>query len=145
MKYVPLISSSIAGPAGIKHLPRLWQKVSLEVTGQLHDEYPGIGAGYDAMLLDALKVDHAAFKSFVTESKPTYVACEKWLLENGTPCPCAIATFNHQVDQYHHDDATRNSILEAAGLPLDSAIPDAPSLNNLDDWSTFHQEVIQGA
>ncbi|PYI95190.1 MAG: DUF5069 domain-containing protein, partial [Verrucomicrobia bacterium] len=33
--YVPLISSGIAGPLGVLHLPRLWQKVSLEEAGKL--------------------------------------------------------------------------------------------------------------
>ena len=27
--YVPMISSGTAGPLGVLHLPRLWQKVSL--------------------------------------------------------------------------------------------------------------------
>ena len=31
--YVPMISSGTAGPLGVLHLPRLWQKVSLEVAG----------------------------------------------------------------------------------------------------------------
>ena len=34
-KIVPLISSGIAGPLGVLHLPRLWQKVLLESLGQL--------------------------------------------------------------------------------------------------------------
>ena len=29
-KIIPLISSGIAGPIGVLHLPRLWQKVSLD-------------------------------------------------------------------------------------------------------------------
>ena len=34
-KIVPLISSGTAGPNGVLHLPRLWQKVSLEAAGKL--------------------------------------------------------------------------------------------------------------
>ena len=41
--YVPLISSGTAGPLGVLHLPRLWQKVSLEEAGKLAAGYPGIG------------------------------------------------------------------------------------------------------
>ena len=37
-KIVPLISSGIAGPLGVLHLPRLWQKVLLEACG--------VSAGY---------------------------------------------------------------------------------------------------
>ena len=32
--YVPMISSGTAGPLGVLHLPRLWQKVSLEAQGK---------------------------------------------------------------------------------------------------------------
>ena len=53
-KIVPLISSGTAGPNGVLHLPRLWQKVSLEAAGKIADGYPGIGAGYDSMVIDAL-------------------------------------------------------------------------------------------
>ena len=44
---VPLISSGVAGPLGVLHLPRLWLKVSLESTGKLAPGYPGAGKGYD--------------------------------------------------------------------------------------------------
>ena len=59
---VPLISSGIAGPLGVLHLPRLWQKASLAAAGKLHADYPGIGCGYDQMTLDALgiNIDHVA-------------------------------------------------------------------------------------
>ncbi len=57
--YVPLISSGIAGPLGVLHLPRLWQKVSLEAAGKLASGYPGIGRGFDAMTCAALGLDEA--------------------------------------------------------------------------------------
>lgn len=143
-KYIPLISSSLTGPLGIMHLPRLWQKVSLEETGQLHSDYPGIGGGYDSMVLGALKIDADAFRAFVRDNKPSYVACENWIAQNGTLTASEIAKLNRQITQYHHDDDTRKEILEAAGLDDSAAIADAPNLNNLDDWTAFHKEVIQG-
>src|SRR6187455_2095011 len=51
---VPLISSGVAGPLGVLHLPRLWLKLSLEESGKLASGYPGIGHGFDAMTLAAL-------------------------------------------------------------------------------------------
>ena len=53
-KIVPMISSGVAGPLGVLHLPRLWQKASLEAAGKLHPDYPGCGKGYDQMVLDGL-------------------------------------------------------------------------------------------
>ena len=132
----------MAGPLGILHLPRLWQKVSLQATGQLHSDYPDIGAGYDSMVLGTLGIDADAFRSFVKENKPSYIECENWVAQNGDTSQPGIAKLNRQITQYHHDDTTRTEILAAAGLEDSAAIADAPNLNNLDDWTAFHQEVL---
>jgi hypothetical protein len=70
--YVPLISSGIAGPLGVLHLPRLWQKVSLEESGKLASGYPGVGNGFDAMTLAALGLEEQAVRDYIRQSKPTY-------------------------------------------------------------------------
>jgi hypothetical protein len=141
--YVPLISSGTAGPLGVLHLPRLWQKLSLEATGKLAAGYPGCGKGYDAMTLAALGVDEAAIKAFVKSSKPTYPQFEAWVKQNGKSVNAdAIAKHNAAVTGYIHDDETRKSILSANGLP-DGSPKDAVNLNNLDDWYEFHQAVLK--
>ena len=71
-KIVPLISSGTAGPLGVLHLPRLWLKVSLESRGKLAEGYPGIGKGYDMMVISALGLNPDAVKRFIANSKPTY-------------------------------------------------------------------------
>ena len=63
--YVPMISSGIAGPLGVLHLPRLWQKLSLEAQGKLAAGYPGMGRGYDAMTCAALGLDEAAVQNYI--------------------------------------------------------------------------------
>src|SRR5438046_9727270 len=67
--YVPLISSGTAGPLGVLHLPRLWQKLSLEAQGKLAPGYPGLGRGYDAMTCAALGLDGEEVKSYIKEEK----------------------------------------------------------------------------
>ena len=67
-KIIPLISSGIAGPIGVLHLPRLWQKVSLDKAGKLHDDYPAIGAGYDQMVLDGIGIEKEAFSCLLYTS-----------------------------------------------------------------------------
>ena len=62
--YVPMISSGTAGPLGVLHLPRLWQKVSLESQGKLAAGYPGIGRGYDAMTCAALGLEESAVQDY---------------------------------------------------------------------------------
>jgi hypothetical protein len=141
--YVPLISSGVAGPLGVLHLPRLWLKLSLEATGKLAAGYPGCGKGYDAMTLTALGVDESAIKDFVKSSKPNYPQFEAWVKANGkTVTADAIAKHNAAVTGYQHDDETRKSILSASGLP-DGSPTDAVNLNNLDDWAEFHQAVLK--
>jgi hypothetical protein len=143
MTYVPLISSGIAGPLGVLHLPRLWLKLSLEATGQIAPGYPGCGKGYDGMTLKALGLDEAATKAFIKDSKPTYPQFEAWVKANGTSVtPEAIAKHNAAVAGYQHADDVRKAILSANGLP-DGAPTDAVNLNNLDDWFEFHQAALK--
>ena len=141
-KIVPLISSGTAGPLGVLHLPRLWQKVSLEAAGKLADGYPGIGAGYDAMVIAGLGLETEAVRSFIADNKPTYPAFEAWVKENGTKLDAAsVKELNDGIAGYIHDDATRQSILSANKLP-DGDPKDAINLNNLDDWLEFHAAEI---
>src|SRR5213078_3025424 len=80
--YVPLISSGVAGPLGVVHLPRLWQKVSLEESGKLAAGYPGVGKGFDAMTLAALGLEEQAVRNYINQSKPTYPDFEAWVKKN---------------------------------------------------------------
>src|SRR5258708_2815949 len=106
--YVPLISSGVAGPLGVLHLPRLWLKVSLEAAGKLAAGYPGIGKGYDAMTCAALGLDEQAVKDYIKSNKPTYPQFEAWVKANGkTVNAAAIAAHNAAVTGYQHDDDTR--------------------------------------
>ena len=69
---VPLISSGVAGPLGVLHLPRLWLKASLEAGGKLAPGYPGAGKGYDQMVLDALALNRDAVINFIKANKPNW-------------------------------------------------------------------------
>jgi hypothetical protein len=142
---VPLISSGIAGPLGVLHLPRLWQKASLDAAGKLHADYPGIGCGYDQMTLDALGINIETFRTFIG-TKPTYVQLEAWVkAQPGVKLTMADKyRHNQSIMGYCHGDATRAGILAAVGLTDDSGCnPGAVDLNNLDDWQTFYSAEIK--
>jgi hypothetical protein len=144
--YVPLISSGTAGPLGVQHLPRLWQKVSLEARGKLAAGYPGVGMGYDMMVISALGLNPDAVKKFIVESKPTYPQFEAWVKKQpGVKLDKAtIDKSNRAICGYNHDDATRKGILGASGITDESSVcHDAINLNNLDDWYEFHQAVLK--
>lgn len=145
-KIVPLISSATAGPLGVLHLPRLWLKVSLEARGKLADGYPGIGKGYDMMVISALNLNADAVKKFITDSKPNYAAFEAWVKKQpGVKLDKAtIDKSNRAIMGYNHDDATRKGILSASGISDESSVNhDAADLNNLDDWYEFHQAELK--
>jgi hypothetical protein len=142
MSIIPTISSGTAGPLGVQHLPRLWQKASLDAAGKLHADYPAAGAGFDQMTLDALGINRETFLDYIKASKPTYVACEAWVAENGSFDAAGVAAHNGAVDGYNHDDATRGGILSAVGRADDGSVLDAVNLNNLEDWNDFHGAEI---
>lgn len=144
-KHVPLISSGVAGPLGLIHLPRLWQKGLLGALGLLADGYADLGPGYDHMVLGAIGVDPEKARAFLRASKPTYPKFEAWIkaypgvkLDRAT-----IYKSNAAVLGYIHEDAVRKGILAANGLADDGSVnPGAVDLNNLDDWLEFHRGVV---
>jgi hypothetical protein len=143
--YVPLISSGLAGPLGVMHLPRLWQKVSLETAGKLASGYPAVGKGFDAMTLAALGLGEQPVRDYIKTNRPTYPEFEVWVKKNAKSLNReAIEKHNAAVGGYNHDNDTRKGILSACGFPDDTAAPkDAVNLNNLDDWYEFHQAVLK--
>jgi len=143
--YVPMISSGTAGPLGVLHLPRLWQKLSLESQGKLAAGYPGMGRGFDAMTCAALGLDEQAVQDYIKKEKPTYPQFEGWVKKNAESLNAqAIEKHNAAVRGYNHEDGKRKAILGTCGVPDDaSAAKDAVNLNNLDDWHEFHQAVLR--
>ena len=146
-KTIPLVSSGIAGPIGVLHLPRLWQKTSLDAVGKLHDDYPAIGAGYDQMVLDGIGISKDTFSAYIKESKPSYPQLEKWILEQkGGSLDCAaVKALNDSIIGYNHADDTRKAILGSCGIEDNGSILDAINLNNLEDWQDWHTAEIAGA
>ena len=144
-KIVPTISSGVAGSLGVLHLPRFWQKASLGAVGKLHDEYPACGAGFDQMTLNNLGLDIDATMAYINENKPSYCVFEAWVREHMN-ADADIAAHNDAVNGYIHDDGTRAEIFGTVNYSDDDcAFRDAVNLNNLDDWTIFHKEVIAGA
>ena len=138
---VPLISSGVSGPLGAIHLPRLWQKVTLNAKGQLANGYPECGGGYDQMVLDGLGIDKDSALDYIKSNSPSYTQFENWVVEQrGGSIPQAeIDASNAAIRGYNHDDDKRKSILYAAGI--DGSILDAVNPNNIDDWTKFHNSL----
>jgi len=145
-KIIPLISSGVAGPLGVLHLPRLWLKVSLEARGKLADGYPGIGGGFDMMTIKGLGLTPEAVKDFISTKRPSYTEFEAWVTKQpGVKLDRAsVHKLNLSIAGYIHDDETRECILKESGLADNGTVlPDATDLNNLDDWYLFHQAELK--
>ena len=143
---VPLISSSVAGPLGVLHLPRLWLKVSLEARSKLAAGYPGLGKGYDSMVCAALNLNPDSVKSFIASSRPTYPQFEAWIKQQpGVKLDKATLYKNNvAIMGYIHADETRAGILSASGITDESSVnPGAVDLNNIDDWFELHQAELK--
>ena len=144
--YVPTISSGTAGPLGVLHLPRLWQKVSLESQSKLASGYPGIGGGFDTMVINALGLKPEAVRDYIKQNKPSYPQFEAWIKQQpGVKLDKqGIDELNKSITGYKHDDETRKGIFANTGHTDETCSHrDAVNLNNLDDWHEFHQSVLK--
>ncbi|MBP7142222.1 MAG: DUF5069 domain-containing protein [Opitutaceae bacterium] len=144
--YVPMIPCNVAGPLGVLHLPRLWLKVSLEARGKIAPGYPGIGKGFDSMVIAGLGLSPEAVKKFITDKRPTYGEFETWIkAQPGVKLDRAsIYKLNQSILGYHHRDEVHTEILKTAGYPNDGSVQgSAVELNALDDWAAFHASVLK--
>ncbi len=143
---VPFISSGVAGPLGVVHLPRLWLKLSLESCGKLAPSYPGCGTGFDQMVINGLGLKRDAVIDFIKTNCPTYPQFEAWIKSQpGVKLDKeSVDKLNSAIRGYNHDDETRKSILGASGISDDVKAPrDAVNLNNLDDWKEIYEAVLK--
>ena len=143
---VPLISSSLAGPLGVVHLPRLWLKASLAARGRLAEGYREATGRLDQMVIDGLGLQRETFLAFIRDEHPSYVQLEVWIRRQPSAKldPASITKLNESILGFRPEDAKRQAILSAVGLPEDDALPrDAVNLNNLDDWAAFHRAELK--
>jgi hypothetical protein len=143
--FVPLISSGVAGPLGVLHLPRLWLKLSLESRGKLDSRYPGAGKGYDQMTIDALGLHRDEVIAYIKDRRPSYTEFEAWIKQHPDAKldTATIEQHNAAVRGYNHDDATRQSILKSVALPDDGSVRDAVRLNDLDGWQEMYEAELK--
>jgi len=141
-----MIPCNVAGPLGVLHLPRLWLKVSLEARGKLAPGYPGIGKGFDQMVISGLGLNADAVRKFITDKKPTYGEFESWVKSQpGVKLDRAsVYKLNQSILNYHHDDALSREIRTTAGYKEDGSVTNsAIELNALDDWQAFHAAELK--
>jgi hypothetical protein len=140
---VPVISTSVAGPLGIRHLPRLWLKILLYSEGRLPEGYRHGEGGFDELFCTQFGIDREAFVRFVETNKADYQETERWVEENAKDLePATVAAFNDRVlaanmrDEMAAERRTRFAI-------ADETYKNAVALNDLDDWAGMHAAVTR--
>jgi hypothetical protein len=142
---VPTISSSVMGPLGIMHLPRLWLKILLHGCGRLPEGYRCGHGGFDEALTTQFGVDRDAFIHFIETEKPDYQATERWLAQNAKDLsPQAVAAFNTRIRtaNMREEMATER---RARFAIADQSFANAIALNDLDDWAGMHERLTSAA
>jgi hypothetical protein len=142
MLIAPLISSSVAGPLGISHLPRLWLKIVLHACGRLPEGYRYGEGGFDEALCDALELDRVAFVNYIVTEKPDYLTLERYVSAHaGDLSPRTIAAFNQRVRAATLPAARAALWRERFGI-TDETYGYGVPLNDLDDWATMHAALL---
>ena len=138
---VPAISTTVTGPLGVSHLPRLWLKKLLYAYGRLPSDYRHGSGGFDEMLLDALGIDDDAMDAFIGTARPGYLATEAWVRDHAaTLTPATIAALNARL--FDHVVPDDRAAPRRARFGLDDSIKRGVVLNDVDDWYQLHEELV---
>lgn len=140
---VPVLSSSVKGPLGVKHLPRLWLKILLYGCGRLPEGYRHGTGGFDEFLTTTLGIDRDAFVTYIETAKPDYLTLEAWVRANASALtPETIATINARVADA---DLPETMLADRrAQLGFDEpGYTKAVALNDLDDWAAMHAALTR--
>ncbi|MFY9780922.1 MAG: DUF5069 domain-containing protein [Candidatus Baltobacteraceae bacterium] len=142
---VPLVSSSVAGPLGVLHLPRLWLKVLLHACGRLPEGYRHGAGGFDELLTASLGIDNAAFVAYLENEKPSYLQLEAWVKAHARNLtPEAVAAFNHKIRT--RDMGANLAVERRARFGIaDASFAHAVTLNDLDDWDQVYRRLTSSA
>ena len=135
---VPLTGSMVAGPLGLAHLPRMWQKAMLTNIGVLPDDYL-FGRGFDQRIIDGVGLDADAFMPFL-ETLPSYLETESWVRSHATKLDAVGATSELIVKRAVSPEFG-DKLRAGVGI-TDASFDNGAKLNNIDDWVTLQQYVL---
>ena len=139
----PVLSSSVKGPLGVAHLPRVWLKIRLFSSGRLPEGYRhGVG-GFDEFLITTLGIDGEAFVAYIETEKPNYPALEAWVREYAKTLNAdTIAAVNHRIATVDMREELLTERRERLAI-TDLSYTNAVDVNNLDDWQAFHDMLLE--
>jgi hypothetical protein len=138
---VPLISSSVKGPLGICHLPRLWLKILLHASGRLPEGYRHGAGGFDEMTCTHLGIKASELVRFVEGRRPTYLEFEEWVRTHAKKLtPETIAEHNETLLYWEKSVKAAAEQRTQIGIAEGSFV-NAVALNDLEDWTRFYNSL----
>ena len=138
---VPSVSSTVAGPLGIVHLPRLWLKAILAETDSLYEGWIPDYKGLNKLVVDALGIDPEAFFAFLA-TLPSYPETERWIAAHAKPDAASIAASNSAILEFQRAEDLAAPARERLGI-ADTTERHSAMLNNYDDWDTMHRWLVE--
>lgn len=136
---IPLTGSTVAGPLGLVHLPRMWQKALLHARAALPDDYIFVSRGFDQRIVEDIGLDPDAFLPFLATA-PSYLATEAWVCDHATNLD-ALGTTNDFILNRRMSPEGAAKLRAAIGTN-DAALDNGALLNAMDDWMTLHRYVV---
>jgi hypothetical protein len=140
-KIVPLIGPTVAGPLGVKHLPRMWLKSVLSAAGILYVEYVDDDRGFNHRIVEGLGFEPGAWFAFLA-TMPTYPQAEDYVKAHARNLDAAsIDALNAAIETWERPPERAAEVRERVGLEA----PDfrfSARLIDLDDWFTIHRELL---
>jgi hypothetical protein len=110
MTIVPAISSNVAGPLGVRHLPRLWLIAILRIGGLLPRAYDV--DRMDRITLDHLGIDANWSEAYLRAALPDYVQYEQWVFENAQHADVAGIDAHNAALQEYREEVLRVDLLD---------------------------------
>lgn len=142
-KIVPLISSYVAGPLGLIHLPRLWLKSLLHATGLLPEDWGCGPGGLDKRIMDFVGLDPATFVPWLLQTFPPYEECEAYVRANARHLSAeTIARSNAMLRSHPLPRGLGPQFRAYLGVE-DPSVDVGIMLNNLDDWEAVRRYALE--
>jgi hypothetical protein len=141
-KLVPLISSYVAGPLGLIHLPRLWLKALLHAHDRLAEDWGCGPGGLDKTIMGYVGVDKETFIAWLMTELPSYARCEQWVRENATNLTAEAIAESNAYLLNGRLPGDLNAQFRAHMQVDDDSVEVGIMLNTLDDWDTIHRYAL---
>lgn len=140
--FFPLVSSSVRGPLGVVHAPRLWLKATLDAIGALPEGYYSANKGFDLVLLTALGLSPEEFAGYIRSVRPDYPAFEAWIRDRVAACGPAVAASEENILTREKPDEMAERERAHVGL-TDPAVKRGIVINDLLDWKLLHDAIVR--